>query len=58
VRIALLEKDIPYELKEINLGTGEHKSVDFKKLQPFGVVPVIDDNGFLLYGMSLNPILI
>jgi glutathione S-transferase len=25
------------------------KSVDYKKLQPFGKVPVSDDDGFIMY---------
>jgi glutathione S-transferase len=34
----------------VDLVTGEHKKPDYKKLQPFGVVPAIDDDGYLLYG--------
>jgi glutathione S-transferase len=46
----LLEKGIPYEDQEINFSKREHKSPEFMKLQPFGVVPVLDDDGYLLYG--------
>lgn len=36
---------LPYELVDINLQKGEHKTLEFLKLNPFGLLPVIDDNG-------------
>ncbi|KAF9223930.1 glutathione S-transferase-like protein [Gyrodon lividus] len=43
------EKEIPYELISVNLPAGEHKSPAHLAIQPFGQVPVIDDDGFILY---------
>lgn len=37
------------ELAVVMLPKGEHKRPDHLRLHPFGKVPVLDDNGFLLY---------
>ena len=50
VKIALFEKGIGFDTEKVDLPTAQHKSPEYKKLQPFGVVPVIDDGGYLLYG--------
>ncbi|MBM3117267.1 glutathione S-transferase family protein [Jeongeupia naejangsanensis] len=39
---------LPYELVDIDLRGGEQKSPDFLKLNRFGQIPVIDDNGTVL----------
>ncbi|KAJ7776552.1 glutathione S-transferase [Mycena maculata] len=49
VAMVLAEKQIPFELIQIDLEQGEHKKPDFVQKHPFGQVPVIDDNGFILY---------
>src|SRR4051812_43130800 len=36
---------MPYELVEVDLKSGAHKKPDFLALNPFGQVPVLDDNG-------------
>jgi glutathione S-transferase len=54
----LYEKGVPFEEEKIDLATGAHKSPEYKKLQPFGVVPVLDDDGFILYGNKPNPFLL
>jgi glutathione S-transferase len=41
--------NIPYEFKNVRLDKGEHKSADFKKLNPNMKVPVMIDDGFILY---------
>ncbi|XP_058107013.1 glutathione S-transferase F9-like [Magnolia sinica] len=46
---ALIEKGIEFEIVPVDLLKGEHKNPDFLKLQPFGVVPVIQDGDFTLY---------
>lgn len=43
------EKEIPYELVPVAVYKGEHKTPAFKQFQPFGQVPYIDDDGFILY---------
>ncbi|KAG6908614.1 hypothetical protein DXG01_004017 [Tephrocybe rancida] len=49
VAAVLLEKQVPFELITINFAIGEHKSPAFLEKQPFGQVPYIDDDGFILY---------
>lgn len=39
---------LPYELIDIDLATGAHRTPEFLRLNPFGQVPVIDDAGFVL----------
>jgi glutathione S-transferase len=41
-----------YELIEIDMGKGEHKSTAHKKLQPLGKIPVLEVDGLVLYGES------
>ncbi|KAJ7660886.1 thioredoxin-like protein [Mycena polygramma] len=53
----LHELKVPFELIEINLQAGEHKTPEYLEKQPFGQIPYIicmrrtpeDDDGFLLY---------
>jgi len=40
--------NLPYETIDIDLLNAEHKSADFLKINPFGQVPAIDDNGVIL----------
>ncbi|KAG1831940.1 glutathione S-transferase [Suillus subalutaceus] len=49
VALICKEKDIPYELTSVNLAKGEQKNPSFVAVQPFGQVPYIDDDGFILY---------
>ena len=46
-----LAKELGLEIEavEIDLAAGQHKSPDFLKLNPNGHVPVLDDDGFILY---------
>ena len=39
---------IPYELKNVDIFAGENKTEEYKKLNPFQKIPVLDDNGFVL----------
>jgi glutathione S-transferase len=36
---------LPYELVEVDLAAGAHKKPEFLALNPFGQVPVLDDDG-------------
>ncbi|XP_068655498.1 glutathione S-transferase F11-like [Aristolochia californica] len=45
----LIEKDVEFELVEIDLGAGEHKKPEFLARQPFGQVPAIEDGDFKLF---------
>jgi glutathione S-transferase len=49
VLTALIEKGVPYELVAVNFQAAEHKSAPFLAMQPFGKIPVLDDDGFLVY---------
>lgn len=39
---------LPHELVEVDLKAGEHKTPEFLKLNPFGQVPVLDDDGVVI----------
>jgi glutathione S-transferase len=39
---------LPVELVEVNLAAGAHKQPDFLKLNAFGQVPVLDDDGVIV----------
>ncbi|KAJ7871037.1 glutathione S-transferase [Mycena leptocephala] len=49
VALVLAEKRIPFEHIVVDLGAQEQKTPEFLAMHPFGQVPVIDDNGFILY---------
>ncbi|EIM86362.1 glutathione S-transferase-like protein [Stereum hirsutum FP-91666 SS1] len=49
VATALKEFNVPYELVVVDLTKGAHKAPSFTEIQPFGQVPYIDDDGFILY---------
>jgi glutathione S-transferase len=49
VVLVLLEKKVPFEFVPIDLSKGEHKAAAFTAHQPFGQVPYIDDDGFVLF---------
>ena len=49
VLTVLHELAIPHELVVIDFAKGEHKAPAFLAVQPFGQVPYIDDDGFILY---------
>lgn len=48
-RLLLSILDVPYELVPIDFYPGwEHKGEAFKKINPLGHIPVIDDDGYVL----------
>jgi glutathione S-transferase len=49
VLVTLAEKGVRPDFHVVNLFTGEHKGPEHLARQPFGVVPAIDDDGFVLY---------
>ncbi|XP_057967152.1 glutathione S-transferase F9-like [Malania oleifera] len=49
VLVCLIEKDIPFETVPVDVVNGENKSPEFLKLQPFGVLPVIQDGDYTLF---------
>ncbi|KAG2394154.1 hypothetical protein C9374_003918 [Naegleria lovaniensis] len=49
VVVVLKEKNLDFELLPVDMMNGEHKSEAYLSKQPFGVIPVLDDDGFLVY---------
>jgi len=49
VAAVLIEKQVPFELVVVDLSKGEHKTPEFLSKHPFGQVPLIDDDGFIVY---------
>ena len=49
VRIALIEKKIEHEAIELNMAGRAHKAPEYLARNPYGRVPTIDDDGFVLY---------
>ncbi|KAJ7250087.1 glutathione S-transferase [Mycena haematopus] len=49
VATVLHELKVPFELIDVDLMKGEQKTPEYMKFQPFGLIPYIDDDGFILY---------
>jgi len=49
VAIVLHEVKVPFEFHTVDLQKGEHKTPGHIEKHPFGQVPYIDDDGFILY---------
>jgi glutathione S-transferase len=49
VRIALLEKDLAFEPVVVDMAARAHRAPEYLALNPYGRVPTIDDDGFVLY---------
>ena len=49
VLILLEELKLPYQLHKIDLLQREQKDPEYIKIQPFGKVPALDDNGFIIF---------
>jgi len=49
VKVALHEKGLAYDRVTLNLAKKEQKRPEFLKLNPYGKVPVIDDDGKVLF---------
>jgi len=48
VRIALREKGVPHDEVEVDVIVGAHRRPAFRRLNPFGQIPVIEDDGLVL----------
>ena len=53
VRIALLEKGLEFESVVIDLTKKEQKDPEYLKIHPFGQVPALDDEGFIVYDSTV-----
>lgn len=49
VLTTLLEKNVSYELVPIDFATAENKQPAYLARQPFGKVPVLEDDGYFVY---------
>ena len=49
VKIVLAEKNLPYEIVPVDLRAKEQKTPEYLKLNPYGKVPVLTDDGVVLY---------
>ena len=52
IRLCLVEKGVDYELEPVDILRGGNRKPDFLKLQPFGQVPVLVHDDFMLYETS------
>ena len=49
VQLALSLMGLPHQVVQVDLKNGAHKSPEFLRLNPFGQVPVLDDDGTTLF---------
>ena len=49
VQIACLEKSIAFEPVVLDMAAGQHRETAYKAINPYGRVPAIDDDGYVLY---------
>ncbi|GCL62828.1 glutathione S-transferase [Rubrivivax pictus] len=49
VQLALSLMGLPHQVVQVDLKNGAHKSPEFLKGNPFGQVPVLDDDGTVLF---------
>jgi glutathione S-transferase len=47
--LLLRELGLPFELKYVDRAAGAHKSAEYLKLNPNGLIPVLVDDGLVLY---------
>ena len=48
IRILLREKSIAHEEVEVDLPRGAHRGAEFRRLNPFGQIPVLEDGNLVL----------
>src|ERR687897_2757338 len=53
VRIALLEKGLEFERINVDLSKKEQKLPEYLKIHPFGQIPALDDEGFIIYDSTI-----
>jgi glutathione S-transferase len=53
VRIALLEKGLEFERINVDLSKREQKDPEYLKIHPFGQIPALDDEGFIIYDSTV-----
>jgi glutathione S-transferase len=53
VRAALMEKGLEFSRVNIDLSKREQKTPEYLKIHPFGQVPALDDEGFVIYDSTI-----
>jgi len=53
VRIALLEKGLEFERINVDLTKREQKNREYLQIHPFGQIPALDDEGFIVYDSTI-----
>ena len=53
VRILLIEKGLEFERIDVDLTKKEQKNPEYLKIHPFGQVPALDDDGFIVYDSTI-----
>jgi len=53
VRIALLEKGLEFERINVDLSKREQKQPEYLKIHPYGQIPALDDEGFVVYDSTV-----
>lgn len=53
VRVVLAEKDLSYEVEPVDLRKNEQKSQEFLRLNPYGKVPVLEDEEIAIYESTI-----
>ena len=53
VRILLIEKGLEYARIDVDLTKKEQKHPEYLKIHPFGQVPALDDDGFIVYDSTI-----
>ena len=49
VRIALIEKGMRAEIVDVDMAAGAHRQPAYQALNPYGRVPTLEEDGFVLY---------
>ncbi|HKY90666.1 MAG TPA: glutathione S-transferase family protein [Nevskiaceae bacterium] len=49
VHMALIEKNIPHEKMTVDMAAGGHRKPEYLGLNPYGRVPTLEEDGFVLY---------
>jgi glutathione S-transferase len=53
VRVVLAEKDLSYEVVSVDLRKNEQKTAEFLRLNPYGKVPVLEDEEMIIYESTI-----
>jgi len=53
VRVVLAEKDLEYEKLFVDLRKGDQKQPEFLRMNPYGKVPVLEDEGEIIYESTI-----